>query len=62
MTRPFIIPLSGFLEQILAYTADRAFEIFGKIRKGGAGSDAQFGSAELLIIFPSAYAAYVFHL
>jgi hypothetical protein len=51
-----------FAEVILAYTAEGAFEIFGKICKLGAGGDAQIRGALLFVINPTANIAYILHI
>ena len=60
MAFPIIILLFSLAEHILAYSAEGAFEIVGKILELGAGSDAVVGIAKSLIIFPSASVTYVF--
>jgi hypothetical protein len=55
-------PMSvGCGEHILAYSAKRAFEVFGKIFKLCAGSDSSLGITEFLIVFPTACVTYIFH-
>lgn len=63
-TKAFSSPVYGLFggEHILAHAAEGAGEIFGKILELGAGSDAVFGIAELLIIDPAACFANVFHI
>ena len=56
------LKLFCFREVVLAYSAKRTLKVFGKILKLCAGLDAVIRIAELLIIFPSAYVAYVFHI
>ena len=48
-----------FAELILAYSAERAFEVLGKILKLGAGSDSVIGIACFFVINVSAYVAYI---
>ena len=57
----FCYYLFSFAELVFIYTTEGASEIFGKIFEFCAGLNAVFGGAELLIIFPSAYVAYIFH-
>ena len=50
-------------ELVLAYSAERAYEIFRNIFPGSAGSNSAFRVAYFRVIFPSAYITYVlFHI
>ena len=53
--------LFSFAEVFFVYAAEGASEIFRKILKFRAGSDAHIGCACFFVIFPAAYFAYVFH-
>lgn len=51
-----------FAEHILAYAAEGAGEIFGKVLKFGAGGYTVFGVAECFVIHPTASVTYIlFH-
>ena len=48
---------------VLAYSAERAYEILRNIFPGSAGSNSAFRVANFRVIFPSAYITYVlFHI
>ncbi len=49
-----------FGEIVLAYAAECAFKIFGKIFKFCAGFDTEFGSAEFFVVYPAANVTYIF--
>ena len=50
---------SCFGEFVFSYSAERAFEIFGKVFKGGAGLDSSLGYTYCGVIFPAADVAYI---
>lgn len=52
----------GFDDVFLPRTAERADEIVGKFVETGAGLDALFRCAEILVVFPTAKLANVFHV
>ena len=60
--RPILDLFSVLRELILAYSAKGTLKVLGKILKLSAGSDAALGAANLLVIFPSANVANVFHI
>lgn len=49
-------------ELIFAYGAEGALEIVGEIFPLGAGRNAVFGRAFILVVFPTANIAYVSHV
>ena len=53
--------MSFSLKLILAYSAERTNKILGHILPLGAGSYAALLVSFFLVVYPSAYAAYIFH-
>ena len=59
---PFLCEGSGLGELILSDRTKRTFKIVRQILEFRAGSNPEIGSAELLVILPTAHIANVDHL